>query len=44
MKNKISPSIMCADFLQLEQYIKAFEICNVDMIHVDIMDGCFVPN
>lgn len=44
MKKKISPSIMCADFLQLEQYIKAFEICNVDMIHVDVMDGCFVPN
>ena len=44
MQKKISPSIMCADFFQLDTYIKAFEKCNIDMIHVDIMDGNFVPN
>ena len=35
---------MCADFLKLEKYIENFEKCNVDLIHVDIMDGNFVPN
>ena len=44
MQKKISPSIMCADFFQLDTYIKTFEKCNIDMIHVDIMDGSFVPN
>ena len=44
MQKKISPSIMCADFFQLDTYIKAFEKSNIDMIHVDIMDGSFVPN
>lgn len=44
MIKKISPSIMCADFLKLEKYIENFEKCNVDLIHVDIMDGNFVPN
>ena len=44
MQKKISPSIMCADFFQLDTYIKVFEKCNIDMIHVDIMDGSFVPN
>ena len=44
MIKKISPSIMCADFLKLEKYIANFEKCNVDLIHVDIMDGNFVPN
>ena len=44
MKKKISPSIMCVDFFELDKYIKAFEKYGIDMIHVDIMDGCFVPN
>ena len=44
MIKKISASIMCADFLKLEKYIENFEKCNVDLIHVDIMDGNFVPN
>lgn len=44
MKNKISPSIMCADFFRLKEYIKLFEQYKIDMIHVDIMDGNFVPN
>lgn len=44
MQKKISPSIMCADFLRLEDCIRSFEKCNIDMIHIDIMDGSFVPN
>ena len=44
MKKKISPSIMCVDFFKLDECIEEFEDCNIDMIHVDIMDGSFVPN
>ena len=44
MNKKISPSIMCADFFDLENYIKEFEKNNIEYIHVDIMDGSFVPN
>ncbi len=44
MKKKISPSIMCVDFFSIEETIKAFEKGNIDYIHIDIMDGNFVPN
>lgn len=44
MDKKISPSVMCADFFKLDEYIKEFENSNIDLIHVDIMDGNFVPN
>ncbi len=44
MKKKISPSIMCVDFLKLGDTLKSFEKNNIDYIHVDIMDGEFVPN
>lgn len=44
MIKKISPSIMCADFFALKKCIRDFEECRVDLIHVDIMDGNFVPN
>ncbi len=44
MKKKISPSIMCVDFMKMKETLDAFEKGGIDYIHVDIMDGDFVPN
>ena len=44
MKKMISPSLMCADFMNLGDELKKLEKGSVEYLHVDIMDGVYVPN
>lgn len=44
MRGMLSPSLMCADLMNLESEIKALDNLGVDYVHLDFMDGKFVPN
>ena len=44
MKYMLSPSMMCADLINLGQTLRVFESSGTEYLHIDIMDGHFVPN
>jgi len=44
LEDKIAPSMMCVDFGLLNETEKMFKENNIDLLHIDIMDGEFVPN
>ncbi len=43
-KGKIAASVMCAGFDQIMDYVRRFEEEKIEYLHVDVMDGTFVPN
>ena len=43
-KSEISASLMCSDLVDLKDTIRIFEVEGIERLHIDMMDGTFVPN